>query len=362
MVIPMAQLMLAALHKDHPGIVATMQSLARFYTMWPKMDQDINDWVKGCQACQENHGQESDVPLYSWNIPEWPLEQVMWILQVHSKRNNGSFWWMHIPNGLKYGVPQQLVSDTGTSFISEEFCKFCKFNGVKHISTLPYHPKTNGLAEWLVQTFKRFLASQGDAGDHDFQLQWFLLSHCNTPHATTGKAPTKLFLGHHCTTCFDRLKPDPRNKVEIKVWKQKVYHDANVRACSFRQGDEASVENECKPGWCPGVVGRKTGKQSGPTDDTPTSTVVNQQQEFEVQESRLPEQQLRAQDSSKLEVDTQSLKKQQCKEGLPDDSTEATSNTSKNVQKSQRTRQSSRNQCYEGQSDHPLAMDLTNNF
>ncbi|KAG8238137.1 hypothetical protein J437_LFUL017298 [Ladona fulva] len=176
MVIPMAQLMLAALHKDHPGIVATMQSLARFYTMWPKMDQDINDWVKGCQACQENHGQESDVPLYSWNIPEWPLEQ-------------------------------------------------------------------------------------GDAGDHDFQLQWFLLSHCNTPHATTGKAPTKLFLGHHCTTCFDRLKPDPRNKVEIKVWKQKVYHDANVRACSFRQGDEASVENECKPGWCPGVVGRKTGKQ-----------------------------------------------------------------------------------------------------
>ncbi|KAG8236732.1 hypothetical protein J437_LFUL014228 [Ladona fulva] len=42
--------------------------------------------------------------------------------------------------------------------------------GIKHIRTMPYHPKTNGLAERCVQTFKqRFLASQSDAGDQDLR-------------------------------------------------------------------------------------------------------------------------------------------------------------------------------------------------
>ncbi|KAG8234123.1 hypothetical protein J437_LFUL007489 [Ladona fulva] len=63
--------------------------------------------------------------------------------------------------------------------------------------------------------------------------------------------------------------------------------------------------------------------------------MVNQQQEFEVQESRLPQQQLRVQDSRpQPEVKTQSLRKQQCEEGLPIDQTEATPDTSKNGQPS----------------------------
>ncbi|KAG8234122.1 hypothetical protein J437_LFUL007488 [Ladona fulva] len=187
--------------------------------------------------------------LYTHGIPLSGHRNIfMWILQVNFKRNDGSFWWMHIPNGLKYEVPRQLVTNNETSFTSEEICKYCEFNGVKHIRTIPYHPKTNGLTE-------RF----GDTGEQDLRLQQ-LLSYRNTPHSTTGKAPAELFLGHSLPTWWDCLKPDPRNKMEIKMWKQKVYEEANVRAHSFRQGDEVWVQNKCKPGWHPGVVGRKTGK------------------------------------------------------------------------------------------------------
>ena len=38
------------------------------------------------------------------------------------------------------GLPQQLVSDNGPQFISDEFATFMKSNGIKHIRCAPYAP------------------------------------------------------------------------------------------------------------------------------------------------------------------------------------------------------------------------------
>ncbi len=45
------------------------------------------------------------------------------------------------------GIPEMLVIDKGTAFTSTEFAHFPKQNGIRHVTTLPYHPASNGLAE-----------------------------------------------------------------------------------------------------------------------------------------------------------------------------------------------------------------------
>ena len=56
-----------------------------------------------------------------------------------------------------HGLPEHIVTDNGTNFVSAEFETFLKRNGVKHTTTAPGHPATNGLAERYVGFIKKQL-------------------------------------------------------------------------------------------------------------------------------------------------------------------------------------------------------------
>ena len=81
----------------------------------------------------------------------------------------------------RYGVPSQLVSDNGPQFKSEEFKMFLKRNGIKHLTSAPYHPASNGLAERCVQSFKSAMKSETDVKPLNIKLATFLLAYRNTP-------------------------------------------------------------------------------------------------------------------------------------------------------------------------------------
>lgn len=53
-----------------------------------------------------------------------------------------------------FGVPEEIVSDNGPQFISQEFNHFSVNDGIKHTLIPPYHPATNGTAERAVQVIK----------------------------------------------------------------------------------------------------------------------------------------------------------------------------------------------------------------
>ena len=92
-----------------------------------------------------------------------------------------------------YGLPEQLVSDNGPQFVSEEFRRFTREYGIKHIRSAPYHPATNGAAERFMQKFKMAMKTNADR-TISHRLANFLLAYRTTPHVTTNVEPCMLFL------------------------------------------------------------------------------------------------------------------------------------------------------------------------
>ena len=48
------------------------------------------------------------------------------------------------------GLPEMLVTDNSSVFTSSEFTDFVKQNGIRHVTSSPYHQSSNRLAERAV--------------------------------------------------------------------------------------------------------------------------------------------------------------------------------------------------------------------
>ena len=106
-----------------------------------------------------------------------------------------------------HGLPEIVLSNNGSNFVSSEFKSFLQKNGIKHITSAPYHPITNGLVERAVQTLKQGMKKQGD-GSVDTKLARFLLNFRITPQSTTGESPAQLRWGRSLKSHLDLLRPD----------------------------------------------------------------------------------------------------------------------------------------------------------
>ena len=96
-----------------------------------------------------------------------------------------------------HGFPKKIVTDNATTFTSEEFNKFMSNNGVVHVTSVPYHPYTNGLAERAVCTFKQGLQlTEGDSLQK--RLSKFLLRYRVMPHSTTRISPAEMLAQVMC--------------------------------------------------------------------------------------------------------------------------------------------------------------------
>ena len=60
------------------------------------------------------------------------------------------------------GYPDKIVSDNGPPFQSKEFAKFLSGLGIKHTTSSPGYPRSNGFIERHIQTVKNMLSKSSN--------------------------------------------------------------------------------------------------------------------------------------------------------------------------------------------------------
>lgn len=134
-----------------------------------------------------------------------------------------------------------------------------KRNGIKHITTVPYHPATNGLAERFVQTFKQSMTAMVNTKmSISEKLTNFLLSYRNAEHSTVGEKRSVLFMGRPLRSRLDLLKPGLHRDISKKQSSQ-LKKRSPLRTFNVGQSVLARDYRQGKQKWQPGEVVSKTG-------------------------------------------------------------------------------------------------------
>ena len=58
----------------------------------------------------------------------------------------------------RHGVPEGLLSDRGSNFMSELVSEICELTGMKKFNTSPYHTQTDGMIERFNRTLLDMIA------------------------------------------------------------------------------------------------------------------------------------------------------------------------------------------------------------
>ena len=271
------------LHTAHPGI-NRMKALARSYIWWPQIDADLEDAVRKCTVCQESQRSPPLAPLHPWEYPDAPWKRIhvdfagpvdnhmllvvvdafsKWIEVYITKSSSSAATIAKLRECFaQHGIPDVVVSDNGSNFTSEEFADFVRKNGIAHLTTAPYHPSSNGLAERAVQTVKNGIRKTDGDSLHT-KLYRFLLQYRITPQTTTGKSPSELLFHRRLKTRLDLLHPNLMGKVQKRQLKMKEHHDNNFSGRQLSVGDHVSARNFGHgPKWVSGTVTKVNGPLS----------------------------------------------------------------------------------------------------
>ena len=209
--------MLERIHESHLGI-ETCKRRARDVLYWPGMAAAVEDKVSQCGICQESRNRQPKEPLLSHDVPNKPWSKIASDL-FHWNGNNYLLMVDYYSNFIetvklentlsktviahlkanmaRYGIIDELITDNGPQFSSQEFQDFTKCYEFAHNTSSPTYAQSNGLAEKSVQTMKNLLEKAKRDGSDPYLA---VLAHRNTPISDTLGSPVQRLMGRRTRT------------------------------------------------------------------------------------------------------------------------------------------------------------------
>ena len=210
----------------HPGVKGSIRLIQeRFF--WPKMSNDIKEWTRTCQICQqEKVCRHTKKPWTAFSTPSQRFSTVhMDIIElpVAVDVNGGHSPYRYVATFIdrftrwveaeplsgisaeevagafmntwvaRFGVPLELVTDRGGQFESALFQSLSNTLGFSKLRTTAYHPQCNGLIERQHRTLKTILRAHRENWLKMLPVALFAMR--VTPSSSTDLAPFTMVTG-----------------------------------------------------------------------------------------------------------------------------------------------------------------------
>ncbi|XP_020913141.1 uncharacterized protein K02A2.6 [Exaiptasia diaphana] len=164
---------LSHIHDGHQGITKCRRR-AIHSVWWPGISSNIKELIDNCSVCSKNRKNHPEpliptaMPARPWqkvaaDLMEFKKEQYLVVIDYYSRyielarldRITSKCVIKHMKSIFsRHGVPEILISDNGTNFVSSEFEAFARNYGFKQVTSSLKHSSGNGEVERAVRTVK----------------------------------------------------------------------------------------------------------------------------------------------------------------------------------------------------------------
>jgi hypothetical protein len=153
----------------------------------------------------------------------------------------------------QFGLPEQIFSDGGPQFESEEFAKFCAEWRINNETSSPHHHESNGIAENGVKAMKKLIHCCYDpikgCVNRDEWVKALAL-YKNTPRGASGLSPAEILFGKMLRDGIPTTRHAYEAKHKEAVQRRLDEVHRHLRQASERCLNRKSQANRMKVGDC----------------------------------------------------------------------------------------------------------------
>lgn len=280
----------------HAGMNRMFNNIKKYFT-WAGLKKDVETFVKKCDDCQRyKYSTNKKMPMSVTTTasgafqkvfldlvgPLQPdVEQNKYILTLQCElskfvecyplqnKESETVSRAFVNNFiLRYGIPEEIVTDQGTEFLAEIFKDTCKLLRIKNLSSTAYHHETLGSLENTHKSLGNYLRIQTAKTQNSWSswINFWCFSYNNTVHTETKYTPYELVFGKSAklpSNVLESNEPiynfdnypielkyrlqqawdDAKNNLMTSKSKRKSKHDVNSSNIKYKLGDKVLLRN-----------------------------------------------------------------------------------------------------------------------